>query len=210
LNASVGSRHWDEAYASRGVEGVSWFEPEPRTSLELIEALGVASDAAVLDVGAGASLLADRLVERGLTDVTVVDVSAVVLERVRARLPSTTPVRLVHVDLLTWRPERLYDLWHDRAVLHFLVDEDARAAYLRTLRAALAPGAAVVVGTFAPDAPDRCSGLPVRRYSTNDLVEVLGTEFELVEARREEHVTPRGTVQPLTWVAGRLAGASGG
>jgi trans-aconitate methyltransferase len=203
----VTAGHWDDAFATRASDGVSWFEPEPRTSLELIDALRVSSDAAVLDVGAGAAFLVDRLVERGFTDLTMLDISAVALDHVRARLPAGAPVELVHADLLEWEPARRYDVWHDRTVLHFLVGEDERRAYLRALRAALGPGGAVVVATFAPDAPDRCSGLPVRRYSAEELAALLGGGFELVEARREEHVTPRGAVQPLTWVAGRLAAA---
>lgn len=206
----MGSEHWDDAFGTRGPDDVSWFEPEPRTSLELIDALGVPPAAAVVDVGAGAALLVDRLVERGFSDLTVVDISAVALERVRERLPETAPVELLHADLLTWRPRRRFDLWHDRAVLHFLVDDDLRDVYVDVLRAALEPAGAVVIAAFAPDAPDRCSGLPVRRHSVEDLAALLGAGFELVEERREEHVTPRGAVQPLTWVAGRLAGASTG
>jgi len=113
-------------------------------------------------------------------------------------------VRCVRADVLEWQPDRSYGLWHDRAVLHFLVDEVGRDRYLETLRRALAPGGALIVGTFAADGPETCSGLPVRRYSVDELVDALGDGFELVESRREEHVTPRGAVQPFTWVAGRL------
>jgi trans-aconitate methyltransferase len=206
----VGERHWDEAYGTRGAGEVSWFEPRPRTALGLIEALGVSPDAAVLDVGAGTSFLADRLLERGFSDVTLLDLSTVALAQVRDRLAGSSALELVHADVLMWRPDRRYDLWHDRAALHFLVDEDERAAYSETLRAALAAGGAVILATFAPDAPDRCSGLPVRRYEAAELAAFLGEDFELVESRREEHVTPRGTVQPLTWVSGRLAAVRAG
>jgi hypothetical protein len=114
-------------------------------------------------------------------------------------------VRCVRADLLEWRPDRRYDLWHDRAVFHFLVDPADRDRYLRTLREAVGPGRGIVIGTFAADGPEMCSGLPVERYSTDDLVEELGEAFELVATRREEHVTPRGAVQPFTWIAGRVA-----
>ena len=114
-------------------------------------------------------------------------------------------MRCVRADLLEWEPDRAFGLWHDRAVLHFLVDESERDRYLRTLRRAVAPGGGVIVGTFAADGPETCSGLPVRRYAPEELVETLGEDFEPLVSRREEHVTPRGTVQPFSWVAGRLA-----
>lgn len=205
----MGTGHWDDAYATRGADGVSWFEAEPSTSLELIEALGIPPDAAVLDVGAGVSFLADRLVERGFSDVTVLDLSSVALDEVGARVKGAG-VERVHADVLSWRPGRRYDVWHDRALFHFLVEESDRAAYLEALRAALALGGVVVLATFAPDAPERCSGLPVRRHSADDLAAFLGAGFKLAETRREEHVTPRGAVQPLTWIAGRLAAVRAG
>ena len=114
-------------------------------------------------------------------------------------------MRCVEADLLEWAPDRRYELWHDRAVLHFLVDEDDRDRYRATLSDALAPGGHVIVATFADDGPEMCSGLPVRRYAAEDLVAALGAGFELVEKRREVHVTPRGASQPFTWVAARIA-----
>ncbi len=113
-------------------------------------------------------------------------------------------MRCVRADLLEWEPDRRYDLWHDRAVFHFLVDERERDQYVDTLSRALTPGGSVIVGTFAADGPDVCSGLPVRRYSSEDLVAALGEAFVVLETRREGHVTPRGALQPFTWVAGTL------
>ena len=113
-------------------------------------------------------------------------------------------MRCVRADVLQWTPDRAFGLWHDRAVFHFLVDEHERDRYVMTLRRAVAPGGAVIVGTFAADGPETCSGLPVRRYSADDLVRALGEGFAPLDSRREEHVTPRGAVQPFTWVAGRL------
>lgn len=201
------ARYWDSAYAGAGARGVSWFEDTPRVSLELIGVLGLARDAAVIDVGGGASTLVDRLVEAGFTDVSVLDVSAAALAEARQRLGDTTAVTWLNQDLLLWNPERRFDLWHDRAVFHFLVAPEDREAYLRALQSAVVPGGHVVLAAFAPDGPESCSGLPVVRYSANDVVRLLGGGFELVETRREEHVTPRGAKQPLTWVAGRLKAA---
>jgi len=173
-------------------------------SLELIEALGISRDAVVIDVGGGTSVLAEHLVERGFVDVSVLDVSAAALAEARRRLVGdAAPVSWLHEDLLVWRPERQFDLWHDRAVFHFLVASDDRDKYLQTLRSAIRDEGFVVLATFAPDGPGFCSGLPVARYSVAELVHLLGAGFELLETRREEHITPRGMMQPFTWVAGR-------
>ncbi len=114
-------------------------------------------------------------------------------------------MRCVRADLLEWEPDRRYELWHDRAVFHFLVEERDRERYLTTLNDALAPGGHVIVATFADDGPEMCSGLPVRRYTAEASLAALGEGFELVEKRREVHVTPRGASQPFTWVAARVA-----
>lgn len=198
------AEHWDEVFGSRGIDGVSWFQAVPAISLELVGALGIDTDTAVLDVGAGGSFFADELVRRGFEDITVLDLSATALEAARARLPTDAPVRHLQADLLVWEPDRAYGLWHDRAVFHFLVDAGDRERYLATMRTALARGGAAIVATFADDGPETCSGLPVRRYSASDLIAELGEGFSCVETRREGHITPRGALQPFTWVAGRL------
>jgi trans-aconitate methyltransferase len=197
------AQHWESAYTARGVEGVSWYEPSPAQSLKLVEALDVMRDARVIDVGGGASRLVDELAGGGFTDLTVLDISASALEKVRERLHDPR-IRLLRADLLEWEPPREYDLWHDRAVFHFLVDDADRQRYLATLRRAVARGGAVVIATFAPDGPEVCSGLPVRRYSAEELVALLGDDFELQRDFREQHTTPHGLRQPFTWIAGRI------
>jgi hypothetical protein len=114
-------------------------------------------------------------------------------------------VRCVRADLLEWEPDRPYELWHDRAVLHFLVQQEDRERYLATMRKAVTPGGCVILGTFAADGPDVCSGLPVRGYSADDLIGALGDTFQLIASRREMHVTPAGALQPFTWIAGSIA-----
>ena len=198
------TRRWDAAYEERGAEGVSWYQAVPVVSLELVDALGVPSTAAVIDIGGGASLLASALVERGFTDVTVLDLSSSALAASRRRSDETVDVSMLQADVLRWRPGRRYDCWHDRAMLHFLVLDDERDAYLRTLQSAVAPAGFVILATFAPDGPPTCSGLPVVRYSEDDLVSILGDTFDVLETRREEHTTPRGALQPFTWIAGRF------
>jgi SAM-dependent methyltransferase len=201
------AQHWDWAYEDRGPTGVSWFQPTATPSIELIERLGVPKDAAVIDIGGGASLLVDALVGQGFNDLSVLDLSETALQEVRARLGPSAPVALLHEDLLGWKPERPFDLWRDRAVFHFLVNRSDRETYLQTLRSALRPGGALVMATFAVDGPEYCSGLPVARYSPADLAEILGPEFEIVEQFRSDHVTPAGVTQPFTWVAARRIGA---
>ena len=195
---------WDAAYEQRGVDGVSWYQSVPTVSLKLIEQLGVPPEAAVIDVGGGASLLADNLVRRGFSDVTVLDISGSALDASRQRTSTGASITFMQADLLAWRPSRRYDLWHDRAVYHFLVVDEDREAYARTLRQAIVPDGLVILATFAPDGPSTCSGLPVRHYSADGLAEIFGGVFGVVESLREEHVTPRGSRQPFTWVAGRL------
>jgi predicted TPR repeat methyltransferase len=197
------AEHWDAAYAGRG-ERVSWHQSDARVSLELIDSLGVGSEAGVIDVGGGTSVLAEQLAERGYRDVSVLDLSAQALALACERAGPDAPIQWLHADLLTWRPSRRYDLWHDRAVLHFLVAPVERDMYLQRLRGALGEAGAVVIGSFAPHGPDRCSGLPVARYAPDQIAELLGPDFQLVARRGEEHVTPSGLVQPFTWIAGVL------
>lgn len=155
---------------------------------------------AVVDVGGGASPLGARLVERGFTDVTVLDLSEPALAAA-SRPAAATAVTWLVEDVRSWQPHRRYGLWHDRAAFHFLVEPADRSRYLDVLDGALEPNGAVVIATFASDSPEQCSGLPVVRYDVAGLVAALGPRFELVEERREEHRTPRGAVQPFTWVA---------
>lgn len=172
-------------------------------SLELIDELGVAQDVAVLDVGGGASRLVDHLVARGHVDVTVLDVSGVALEAVRDRLGTAASVAYAVADVRDWVATRRYGVWHDRAVFHFLTSEADRASYRATLDAALEPGGGVVLGTFAPEGPEQCSGLPVRRHSVADLADFLGADHTVVATRTEVHHTPWGAAQPFSWVAAR-------
>jgi len=200
------SDYWDDTYRTRGVSGVSWYQPEPTVSLELVRLLGVGPADSVIDVGGGASMLVDHLVAQGFTDISVLDVSGVALEAAKRRLGSATAVDWLHEDLLCWRPTRRFGLWHDRAVFHFLTDEADRARYFEVLTDATEPGGAVILAAFADDGPEQCSGLPVARYSAAELERALGTAFLVLEARRELHTTPTGAAQPFTWVAARAAG----
>jgi hypothetical protein len=204
--ASARAAHWDSRYGKAGAQGVSWYQAEPRVSLELIERSQVPAGAGAIDVGGGASVLVDRLVERGFSDLTVLDVSEVALREARERLGATAPVTWLQQDVLEFTPSRRFDLWHDRAVFHFLADPTDRDRYGEVLRSAVAPGGLVLIATFAEDGPEKCSGLPVVRYSADALARALGDGFAVTDTRREEHVTPGGVVQPFTWLAARRLG----
>lgn len=196
------AEHWNKVYDTKGDDGVSWFQAFPTGTLELLDALGTSPDASIIDVGGGSSVVVDHLLDRGFTDVSVLDVSKVALDNTRARLGSAAGrVHWEHQDIFDWTPQRRYDLWHDRAVFHFLIEEDERTDYLEVLRSALAPGGQVIIATFDADGPTHCSNLPVVRYSATDLAALFAPHFDVVTTRREEHVTPAGLIQPFTWVA---------
>ena len=154
---------------------------------------------AVVDVGAGVSQLPDELLGAGWTDVTVLDVSPEAVATVQTRLAGRVGLSFVVADVLTWRPDRLYDVWHDRAVLHFLVDPESQQRYADTSAAALQAGGIAVLGVFAPDGPTQCSGLPTCQYDATTLSALCGSNFSLVHHEREEHRTPTGALQPFTW-----------
>jgi SAM-dependent methyltransferase len=197
------AEHWDAAYA-RGPQAVSWFQARPEVSLRLIDGLDLAPAAPVIDVGGGASPLAAALLDRGLSDLTVLDVSAAALAAARERLgPHAAEVTWMHEDLRAFAPERRYALWHDRAVLHFLTAEAERRAYADLAARAVAPGGHVILASFALDGPERCSGLPVRRADAAGLADLLAGAFDLVAEEREQHRTPGGAVQRFTWVVAR-------
>ena len=193
--------HWDDAYA-QGETTRSWFETEPAMSLRMIDAAGVEATASVVDVGGGTSRLVDSLLVRGHTDLTVVDVSAAALRITQQRLGAAADtVRWVHADIREFAPGRVFDVWHDRAVLHFLTTEDDQHRYREVVDAASRPGTVAVFGCFAPDGPTHCSGLPVVRRDAADLAEFLGDDWARVTTERELHATPGGAVQPFTWAA---------
>ncbi len=183
--------HWEEVYATRATHEVSWYQIQPDTSLRLIARLGPRPDEAIIDVGGGASTLVDHLLAAGFVDVTVFDISATALAAVKARLGARAEaVRWLTGDVTRDRPPGPYRLWHDRAVFHFLTDPADRLAYVSSLSAALPAGGHAIIATFAEDGPERCSNLPVCRYSPEHLSAELGPGFVLVESLRETHLTP--------------------
>ncbi len=192
--------HWNEVYASKPPNQVSWFQAEAQPSMRMIRASGIARDAALVDIGGGASVLVDELLTADFKDVSVLDIAETALERTITRLGAdAAKVQWIVADVLSWTPQRRYDLWHDRAVFHFLTEEKDRTAYRAVLLKALKPGGTLIVATFAADGAERCSGLPVQRWSAETLAAEFGNEFQSIETSKEEHRTPWGAVQPFTW-----------
>ncbi|UTI66898.1 class I SAM-dependent methyltransferase [Paraconexibacter antarcticus] len=195
--------HWNTAYAE-GDATKSWTTGRPTRSLRAVTAAGAGPGMAVIDIGGGSSPLAAELLDLGITDVTVLDLSAAAVDLVQRRMGArASEVDWIVGDVLAWRPRRRYDLWHDRAALHFFTDDDDRARYGQTLQAAIAPGGTAIIATFAVDGPERCSGLPARRSSAADVMSTLGPDFTLLSEDRELHRTPAGSDQAFTWVTAR-------
>jgi SAM-dependent methyltransferase len=190
-----GTEHWQRAWQDRDPESVTWYQPELAVSRRFIDRVSTPT-ASVIDVGAGASMLVDHLLASGYIDVTVLDIADAALAASRARLgPRADEVRWIVADITQVDLDRTFDLWHDRAVFHFLVDDDDRQRYLAALRGALVAGGHLVLSTFGPDGPERCSGLPVRRYGIELMQETLGPDFELLDHELETHVAPSGVTQ---------------
>jgi SAM-dependent methyltransferase len=192
--------HWDHIFASRDETAVSWYESSPDLALGLITRFDLERDAPIVDVGTGLSRVPDRLLALGFRDLTVLDVSAEAIARGERRrreagLAPASGINSVVGDVTTWRPQRRFRLWHDRVVLHFLTDEADRAAYRQVLDAAVVPGGHALIATFAPAGPERCSGLPVRRYGPTELEAFAAPTFALVDSIRFDHPTPGGAVQ---------------
>ncbi len=195
--------HWDAAY-SAGDTTRGWYQPQATTSMQLIASTGLPRTASIVDVGSGASVLVDDLLGAGYSHVTCVDHSPVGQQVARDRLGAgASSVTWVVADLLTWVPPRPFDIWHDRAVLHFLLDDEAVAAYRRTLLIGTRPGSWLVLGVFGPQGPQMCAGLPVRRYDDARVDELLGPEFTRVQELVIDHVRPDGDTQQYLWTLAR-------
>src|SRR5688572_1585098 len=196
-----GPEHWETVYRRRAPGEVSWYRPHLEKSLRFIEQAGLEKDAAIVDIGGGASTLVDDLLLRGYENVTVLDLSAKAITQARERLGARG-------DTVTWivgdvteveLPVHGYDFWHDRAVFHFLTDPGTRERYVAAARRALRPGGHILVATFGPSGPERCSGLPVARYSADGIHAQFGEEFRQVGSDEEVHQTPSGTEQEFVY-----------
>jgi hypothetical protein len=193
-------QHWDTLFTARGEGDVSWFEALPAISLRMMEAAGLGPDTCVIDVGGGDSRLVDSLVARGLDCLAVLDVSGAALDRAKARLGQTaSALTWIEADVAADWSLKPMDIWHDRAVFHFLTAAEDRARYHQHLLSTLKPAGTAILATFALDGPEMCSGLRVVRYSADALWRELGNEFQLIESVPHEHRTPWGTSQSFQY-----------
>lgn len=198
--------HWQAVYTSRGEREVSWYQDDPAPSLDLIVLTGASRGSAIADIGGGASRLVDHLLDRHFERVTVLDLSAAALDAAKARLGERAKkVRWEVADITGWNPPASYDVWHDRAAFHFLTEPADQAAYAERVWRAVKPGGHVIIGTFALDGPEKCSGLPIVRHDAASLAAILGRDFKLIDERRHDHVTPWGAVQRFQFSTFRRA-----
>jgi len=196
MSAADRKSHWQQVYLNKGEQEVSWTQPSPEPSLGLIERFAGSRHASIIDIGGGASRLVDALCERGYQAVAVLDLSEAALATARQRLGSRgTSVQWITADVTVWEPPQRYDIWHDRAAFHFLVGASDRQAYVGRLSRGVRAGGYAIIATFAPDGPEKCSGLPVQRYDPAGLKETLGEAFDLVEHHAHRHLTPWGAPQ---------------
>ena len=199
--SSILKSHWENIYDTKQLQEVSWYQPTPTTSLALIEMLNLSSDAKIIDIGGGDSLLVDNLLQHGFMDLSVLDISGKALERAQHRLGSehSEKVKWIEADISTFVPDRVYDIWHDRAVFHFLTDPESVAHYVAISSAHIKKGGYLIVATFSEDGPYKCSGLPIQQYNEESLPAVFAENFELTRVFKEIHLTPSGNEQSFVF-----------
>ncbi len=205
--ASSNRDHWQGVYQNKADTSVSWYEATPQLSLSLIQATNIMPPARIIDIGGGASRLVDHILAQGYR-ASVLDLSGAALAVARARLKDlAASVTWIEADVTRFAPPEPYNLWHDRAALHFLNEPEAQRAYVKVLTHALRPGGFAIIGTFALDGPETCSGLPVQRHDATSLAALFGKEFHLVSTMRQTHMTPGGGAQKFQFSTFQRSGA---
>jgi ubiquinone/menaquinone biosynthesis C-methylase UbiE len=192
--------HWEQVYTTKSPLEVSWYQTEPRLSLELISHTGLPPDSSIIDIGGGASLLVDSLMAKGYSQLAVLDISSSALTHAKHRLgPQSDAIEWIEADITHFTPAHPFDLWHDRAVFHFLTEASDRQKYITTLKRSLRPGGHLIIATFAIGGPEKCSGLPIVQYDADKITRELGADFQLVEEMAEAHITPSQLTQKFTY-----------
>ena len=197
-------KHWETIYQTKKLNEVSWFQPTPKTSLDFFTGLNVPKTAKVIDIGGGDSYLVDHLIGLGYQDITVLDISAVAIERAKLRLgDSSNNIKWIVADVTSFEPTEKYDFWHDRAAFHFLTDEKEISSYLNTAQQTINPSGIMVIGTFSEQGPIKCSGIEVKQYSEASLTNRLKDSFERIKCITVDHKTPFNTTQNFVFCSFR-------
>ena len=201
MNSGVERKsHWESFYLQKPVAETSWHQAIPQMSLEMVERADVSPDTAIIDIGGGASLLGDHLLERGFRDVTILDISRAAQVQAQTRLGEhSARLKWVEADVTRFKPQRRYGLWHDRAAFHFLTETEDRKKYASVLELTLDSGGQAIIATFSPSGPKKCSGLEIVQYDTASIEQALGPAFRLLEMQEDVHLTPDGREQRFNY-----------
>jgi len=188
--------HWENVFATKQETEVSWYQKLPERSLDFIENLGIAKDAKIIDIGGGDSYLIDVLLKNGFTNLTLLDISANAIDRIKKRLgTSAEKVTFIVSDILDFNSIETYDLWHDRASFHFITEQNQIKAYSNLVAKAIAKEGKIVIGTFSENGPKKCSGLDITQYNAKTLKSIFHPDFDVIDCITEDHITPFDTVQ---------------
>lgn len=192
--------HWEQIYATKPLEEAGWYQPKPEISLDLINKTELQHDAAIIDIGGGDSLLVDHLIDQGYTDVTVLDISAIAIERAQDRLgEQAKSVKWIIGDVLDLPKDLEFDIWHDRAAFHFLLEKEEIDQYIHLASKSIKAGGFLILGTFSDRGPKMCSGRPICQYSKSEAIGVLSCCFEKIHCYNLDHITPNNSVQNYTF-----------
>lgn len=196
ISAEDRKKHWDHIYETKPLETVSWYQPKPETSLDLISALHPLKNDRIIDIGGGDSFLSDYLLRQGYENITVLDLSAIAIKRAQDRLQEKAKhISWIVSDILDFNPEKPYDIWHDRAAFHFLTDPESVRIYRQIAENGIKVGGHLILGAFSVNGPTKCSGLPIQQYDFNTIQEAMGISFKLLQSAEVDHPTPGGSVQ---------------
>ena len=193
--------HWENIYDNKSLSEVSWYQPLPETSINLVKEASSNLEASIIDIGGGDSFLAESLINEGYSSLTVLDISSKALERAKERLGNAAKsVDYIATDILNFNPSDTYEVWHDRAAFHFLTEKDDVDRYVKIATNSILPGGSLILGTFAENGPDKCSGIIINKYSIAELSEVFSAHFDLISGFNQEHDTPFDTIQNFTFI----------
>jgi 2-polyprenyl-3-methyl-5-hydroxy-6-metoxy-1,4-benzoquinol methylase len=196
MDKSIRKAHWENVYQTKEFHQVGWFQSQPNVSLDLIYDLAVPKNAKIIDVGAGESYLVDHLLKNGFTNIQVLDISSSAIEKAKHRLgENSKKINWIVSDILEFENNKSFEIWHDRAVFHFLLKKEEIEQYVENAKNWIIQGGHLIIGTFSEKGPDKCSGLPVRRYSINELEATFLPYFKRIKALNIDHITPSGQVQ---------------